>query len=62
MLRRYLIINGVTTAIAYAGIWAFVPSGPGFVAGIRDSVAHATLESSMLAPLVHRVVTVSGRW
>ncbi len=62
MLRRYLIINAITTAIAYAGVWAFVPSGSGLVAGIRDSFVHATLESSMLAPLVHRVVTVTGRW
>lgn len=66
MLRRYLIINAITTAIAYAGFWTFVPSGSGLAASLNSSMKQASMESPMLAPLVHRIITVSGtvsgRW
>lgn len=60
MLRRYLIINLVTTAFAYAAYFAFVPSGTGMAAHLNDSIRNASMESPMLAPLVHRIITVNG--
>jgi|CXWK01.1.fsa_nt_gi hypothetical protein len=60
MLRRYLIVNFVTTAFAYAAYFAFMPSGVGIAAHLSDSIRNASMESPMLAPLVHRIITVSG--
>lgn len=62
MLRRYLIVNSVTTAIGYAGYLALVPSGAGMAAQMRDSIKSYSMEQPILAPLVYRIVTVGGRW
>jgi hypothetical protein len=37
-----------------------MPSGVGIAAHLSDSIRNASMESPMLAPLVHRIITVSG--
>ena len=61
MLRRYLITNLVSTALLYAGYMALVRSRADLAAHMSQGFESYSMESSMLAPLLHRIVTVSGR-
>lgn len=60
MLRRYLIINGVSTALIYAAIWMLVPSGVFSINAMHESFEAYTMESPVLSPLIHRIVTVGA--
>jgi hypothetical protein len=61
MLRRYLILNLISTALMYGAYFSLVPSRAGIFANVSESVSSYSMESSMLAPLVYRIITVSGR-
>jgi hypothetical protein len=61
MLRRYLIVNGITTALLYAAVWNFVPSVSGLAHAAGSTFQTFAMESPMLGPLIYRLVTVSGR-
>ena len=61
MLRRYVIVNGLTTALLYAGVWLYTPSLPGLVQSARQSFEVYAMDHALLGPVVHRIVTVSGR-
>lgn len=61
MLRRYLIVNGITTALLYAGFWLYTPSLSGLVQNAKQGFEIYALDSALLGPVVHRIVTVSGR-
>ena len=59
-MRRYLILNGISTAFIYGAVGEFVPS----MASVTDFVS-ATGESdvagnTLLTPLLDRVVTVAA--
>jgi hypothetical protein len=61
MLRRYLIVNGIKTALIYAAVWAFVPSVSGLAHAADSTFQTFAMESPLLGPLFYRIVTVSGR-
>lgn len=61
MLRRYLIVNGVTTALLYGAFSAFVPSTPDMLQSARATFDTFAMQSPILGPLIHRIVMVSGR-
>ncbi|MBS0234113.1 MAG: hypothetical protein JSR99_11590 [Proteobacteria bacterium] len=58
MLRRYLIVNGTTTALLYGGIYAAIPSSMHFLQSIQDMLEGYVMESPILGPLVNKVVVV----
>ena len=60
MLRRYLIVNGITTALLYGAILTLVPSTPDLAQSARTSLDTLAMEMPLLGPLVHRIVLVSG--
>jgi hypothetical protein len=60
MLRRYLIVNGVSSAVMYVGIWAFVPSLSSVTEVINASWETYVLGHTFLAPVIHRVITVGA--
>jgi hypothetical protein len=62
MLRRYLIVNGITTALLYGAFWAFVPSMPDMLQSARATFDTFSMQSPVLGPFLHRIVMVSGRW
>ncbi len=58
MLRRYLIVNGTTTALLYAGIYAAIPSSTHFLQAVQDVLEGYVMQSPILGPLVNKVVLV----
>lgn len=62
MLRRYLITNGISTAIMYGAYLAVVPSLPNLLSAVGQSVDAMAMESSFLGPIFHRIVSVSCDW
>ncbi len=54
MLRRYLIVNGISTVLLYALVWAFVPSPVGVVTQVRELFQTFATEAPFLGPLVPR--------
>lgn len=61
MLRRYLIANGLMTMLLYGAIWAFVPSAPHLLHSAWESLDAFAMESPILGPVMHRIITVTGR-
>jgi hypothetical protein len=61
MLRRYLIVNGITTALLYGAFWAFVPSTPNLMQGMFSAFDTFAMESPLFGPVVHRILIVSAR-
>lgn len=60
MLRRYLIVNGTTTALLYGGIYAGVPSATHLVQSVQDVFAGYLMQSPILGPLVNKVILVTS--
>lgn len=58
MLRRYLIVNGVTTALAYSLCAAFVPSIPNILHSAVANFETFAMRSPILGPMVHGIVIV----
>lgn len=61
MLRRYLIVNGIMTALLYAAVWAFVPSVSGLTRSMGATVRALAEDNPMLGPVLNRVVTIGDR-
>jgi hypothetical protein len=61
MLRRYLIVNGIATALLYAAVWAFVPSVSGLSRSVGSTVRALAEDSPILGPVLNRVVTIGAR-
>ena len=61
MLRRYLIVNAVTTALLYAAFWLYAPSLSGLIHNARHGIEVYAMDSVVLGPIMHRIVLVSGR-
>jgi hypothetical protein len=57
MLRRYLIVNGITTVLLYGAFAAFVPAMP----NLRSMFNTFAMQSPVLGPVIYRIVTVGGR-
>jgi hypothetical protein len=60
MIRRYLIVNGVSTAALYGALIAAAPVAFSAVASVRQTIELLAIENSWLGPIVHRVVTVTS--
>ncbi len=58
MLRRYLIVNGTTTALLYGGIYAAIPSPVHILHSARQMFDGFVMQSPILGPLVNKVVLV----
>lgn len=59
-MQRYLIVNGVSTAIMYAAIWAFAPNPVVMADKLREGIEVFAFDNALLGPLFHRIVTVTG--
>jgi hypothetical protein len=60
MLRRYLIVNGTTTALLYGGIYAALPSSMHLLQSVQDMFDGYVMQSPILGPLVNKVVLVTS--
>lgn len=60
MLRRYLLVNGISTVLLYAGLIAAVPAVPHVLASAREAISSIAMESPVLAPIIYRIVVVKG--
>ena len=59
MLRRYLIVNGLSTAALYLAIMAFAPAHS--VTAAFTQVFHGYVsEDAMLGPVFNRVIVVGA--
>ncbi len=58
MLRRYLLVNGTTTALLYAGIYAATPSTGHVLQTVRDVCDGFVMQSPILGPLINKVVVL----
>jgi hypothetical protein len=58
MLRRYLIVNGATTALLYGCLYAAAPSTTHVAQAFRDIYEGYVMQSPILGPLVNKVVLV----
>jgi len=60
MFRRHLVTNAIATALLYFAFHAFVPSTPNMLQAASSVVDAVAMQSSLLGPLVYRVVQVGG--
>lgn len=60
MLRRYLIVNGLSSAVLYAGIWAFVPTLGSLTNAVSDSWETYVMGHTFVGPVFNRIVTVGA--
>ncbi len=60
MLRRYLIINGISTAALYAAYWAMVPSMATLAQSIRQGIDLYAIDHTLLGPILYRMLTLTG--
>ncbi|MBA2127291.1 hypothetical protein DLM45_13810 [Hyphomicrobium methylovorum] len=60
MLRRYLLVNGISTAVLYGAILALAPVVPHVLMSARETLSSIAMESPALAPIVYRIVIVQG--
>lgn len=61
MLRRYVIANGISTAVLYGAAWSLFPVVHGFVASAEKSFDLYAFDNTLIGPLLHGVVSlVSG--
>jgi hypothetical protein len=58
MLRRYLIVNGTSTAVLYGGIYAAMPSVTNTLQSVQDTFNAFVAQSPILGPLVNKVVLI----
>lgn len=58
MLRRYLIVNGTSTALLYGGVYAAVTPAIHVAQSMRDMVDGYVMQSPILGPLINKVVLV----
>ncbi|AGK57399.1 hypothetical protein HYPDE_28598 [Hyphomicrobium denitrificans 1NES1] len=56
MLRRYLIVNGIMTALLYGAVWAFAPSVPRLIQSAESTFKAFAMDSPMLRPVVYRII------
>lgn len=58
MLRRYLIVNGTTTALLYVAIWAAIPASTHYLQSMQDVFDGYVMQSPILGPVINKVVLV----
>jgi hypothetical protein len=60
MLRRYIIVNGLSTVAMYGAIWAAWPVFTAQLNAMRSGFETYAMENPLLGPLVHRIVLMIG--
>jgi hypothetical protein len=58
MLQRYVIVNGVTTAVLYGAVYAFTPSSLHVLDSIRAGFDGFVMQSPMLGPILNKIILV----
>lgn len=58
MLRRYLIVNGTSTALLYGAIYAALPSSLHLLETVRETFDGYVMQSPILGPIINKVVLV----
>lgn len=58
MLRRYLIVNGTTTALLYGAVYAAIPSSTHVLQSVREVLDGYVMQSPILGPLINKTVLV----
>ncbi|HET6389151.1 hypothetical protein [Hyphomicrobium sp.] len=58
MLRRYLIVNGATTAVLYGALYALTPTLK--LENLRASFEGFVMESPVLGPLLNKIILVTS--
>ncbi|MFT3731580.1 MAG: hypothetical protein QM780_09215 [Hyphomicrobium sp.] len=58
MLRRYLIVNGTTTAMLYAGIYAALAPMMGVIKSAQGMFDQYLAQSPIFGPIVNKIVLV----
>ena len=61
MLRKYFVLNVVSTLVLYACAWTLIPSPSSIARDIRQGFDAYAMDSALLGPVIHRIVTVTGR-
>lgn len=60
-MRRYLITNGIMTALLYGAIWTLVPSVSGVVHSAGSTIEAFAMDNPLFAPMILRNVLISDR-
>lgn len=60
MLRRYLILNGVSSAVLYLAVWAYVPSPSSVSRAVSSSFESYVMEHAFLGPILNRMILVGA--
>lgn len=60
MLRRYLIVNGLSTAVMYGAVWTFAPSVSSAIDALVEGVKLYAMDNMWLGPLLHGVVSITS--
>ena len=59
MLRRYLIVNGTTTVLLYAAIYAAMGPALHMIGSVRDVFDGYVMQSPILGPLINKIILVA---
>lgn len=60
MLRRYLIVNGTTTALLYGSVYAAMGPTIHLVHAMRNSFDGYVMQSPILGPVINKVILVAS--
>ena len=60
MLRRYLIVNGATSALLYLVMWTCVPSMAAMSQTINETWNSYVMGHTFLGPVLNRMITVGA--
>ena len=60
MLRRYLIVNVISSVMLYVAASAYVPSFAAMTRSINTSFEVFVMGHTFLAPVLHRIVMVGA--
>ncbi len=60
MLRRYVIVNGLSTIALYGAVSAFVPNITSLANTLRQGFDIYAMDNAVLGPIFYRLLTVTG--
>jgi hypothetical protein len=59
-LRRYLVVNGISTAALYLAIWTFLPHLGAVSNDVNQAWDGYVTGNALLAPMFNRVIVVAA--
>ncbi len=60
MLRRYLIVNGLSTVALYGAVWALLPNMTSLAQTLRQGFDIYAMDNAVLGPIFYRLLMVIG--